>query len=453
MSDRPPRVRPWVRTFAIVAFIILLPVAAVTTWDYVEARRLAALVDGIRASGEPVSLARVVRRAEPGDAARYYDAAAALLDTSGLYEAQGIMRRLDFPHGEGMDALVADIRAWLAKNGEAEALLARATGRDFGAYAPGTDYSYRTDRLLGLAALADLRAIERNEAGDPEGAARAMLQQMEIARPLQATSNDLGVLTGAMVIGRAISSLGPILERQPSGEVLVALQNALARQDRDGVIEQALLSERAFILGQYWDPGSRWFTTPAREPLLRPGGLILRPYVMHLVTRQVQTMNALLETARKPWPQRLDVPPLPGGPPRGSGRLFLARASHSQWATINAHRTRTRYAAAMLAGIRTAITAVAVERYRQAHNGSLPTQLESLVPQLPAVPIDPFSGRPVLYQASGAGYTVYSLGANRSDDGGKGAGTQLRRRWGANQAQDEPLDIGIRVSAGEQPRR
>lgn len=446
MSGRPPRVRPWVRTLAIISFLVLLPVAAITAWDYVEARRLAALVDDIQAHGEPVSLDRVVRQAEPGDAARYYEAAAALLDKSGLYDAQGIMRRLDFPHGEGMDAIVPDIRAWLAKNAEAEELLARATGRDFGAYPPGTEYSYRTDRLLGLATLADLRAIERNASHDPEGAARAVLQQLKIARPLQATTNDLGTVMGALVIGRAMSSLGPILEMQPSDAVLAALQDGLVKQDRDNLIEQALLTERAFVLGQYWDPGRRWFTTPARERPMSARWLMLRPYLMHLVAGQVHTMNGLLETARKPWPQRLDVPPLPGDPPRGSGWLFQVSAAHSQWATINAHRMRTKFGAAMLAGIRTAAAAVAVARYRQASGGSLPQRLEDLVPALlPAVPIDPFSGRAVLFQANGDAFVVYSLGANRADDGGKGAGTHLRRRWGANQAQDEPLDIGIRV--------
>ena len=45
---------------------------------------------------------------------------------------------------------------------------------------------------------------------------------------------------------------------------------------------------------------------------------------------------------------------------------------------------------------------------------------ESLVPDyLAAVPIDPYSGRPLVYRRTGDGYLLYSVGLDGVDDGGQ----------------------------------
>jgi hypothetical protein len=72
---------------------------------------------------------------------------------------------------------------------------------------------------------------------------------------------------------------------------------------------------------------------------------------------------------------------------------------------------------------RAAITAIAVERFRLAHDGHLPAKLDELKPQfLPDVPKDPFDGRPLRFKLLSPGYVVYSVGANRVDNGGKERG-------------------------------
>jgi hypothetical protein len=68
--------------------------------------------------------------------------------------------------------------------------------------------------------------------------------------------------------------------------------------------------------------------------------------------------------------------------------------------------------------MRDAQTAIAVERYRLA-NGRLPNQLRDLTPTfLPAVPADPFDGKPLRYKPLAKGYVVYSVGEDREDNGG-----------------------------------
>jgi hypothetical protein len=63
-------------------------------------------------------------------------------------------------------------------------------------------------------------------------------------------------------------------------------------------------------------------------------------------------------------------------------------------------------------------TAIACERYRLA-NGRWPAALDDLSPDYIAeVPPDPFAGRPIRYAVEDKGILLYSVGADRTDDGG-----------------------------------
>jgi hypothetical protein len=69
---------------------------------------------------------------------------------------------------------------------------------------------------------------------------------------------------------------------------------------------------------------------------------------------------------------------------------------------------------------RLAAIAVAATSYRL-KTGRLPARLEDLVPEfMPAVPVDPFDGKPMkMAAAPGGGMVIYSVGADFKDDGGK----------------------------------
>lgn len=55
----------------------------------------------------------------------------------------------------------------------------------------------------------------------------------------------------------------------------------------------------------------------------------------------------------------------------------------------------------------------------RAENGKYPTQLSELTPKYVAeVPLDPFSGKPLLYRPQPNGYVLYSVGLKGKDDGG-----------------------------------
>ena len=72
-----------------------------------------------------------------------------------------------------------------------------------------------------------------------------------------------------------------------------------------------------------------------------------------------------------------------------------------------------------LANVRLALTAVALEQFRAAHN-QYPATLSELTPgYLTTTPVDPFDGQLLRYGKRAAGYVLYSIGPDLKDDGGK----------------------------------
>ncbi|HXL09343.1 MAG TPA: hypothetical protein VN966_03910, partial [Candidatus Bathyarchaeia archaeon] len=64
--------------------------------------------------------------------------------------------------------------------------------------------------------------------------------------------------------------------------------------------------------------------------------------------------------------------------------------------------------------------AFALEWYRREHK-SYPKKLDALTPEyLKETPIDLFTGKPLIYRSFPSGYTLYSVGVNGEDDGGRG---------------------------------
>lgn len=74
-----------------------------------------------------------------------------------------------------------------------------------------------------------------------------------------------------------------------------------------------------------------------------------------------------------------------------------------------------------LARLRLAITALAIEQFRN-QRGELPDTLDALKPGfLAEIPEDPFTELEMAYRRLPKGYVIYSVGRDRMDDGGKEA--------------------------------
>jgi hypothetical protein len=455
VSDRPPRVRPGFRRLAIGAFIVLTPIALHTAWDHYEARRLAQLVTDIRSRNEPVvsPLAGIGPRSQSSqNAARYYEAAAALVEPgAALYGPTGLLHRMETAPVADRSRLLEELRAWLERNREAETLLTRATELPFEGYLPGTDYSFRFDRLYRLVNVANFRAFERLEAGDAEAAADAVVRQLRIGRPLTAGGpTNLSILNFSGVLSRSLPAMGGLIESGPSDVALQRVQTAIRELDNDAAIEQSTIAERAFWLGRHWDDRRHWY---ARQ---RDGsGLewyLVRPYMTRRLIATGQIMSELIANARRPWPERLevDVPPQPSTNRVTSAFPFLSRVQ-VEYTLRHSYRSRASAVANSLVLGRTADAAIAVARYQRAAGGALPRSLGDLVPAyLTAVPIDPFTGREVRYSRSADRYVVYSFGPDKKDDGGVQV-TDPAWASGMRRSRNPPPDLGVSVRI--QPKR
>ena len=451
-SGPAPGRRSRVRRVGILLFVLLLPVAAWSLWDYVEARRLSRVVSEIRGRGEPITMLSPQTRVEdtPGNAAGYYDAAGAVLDRRALHDGKdSIMQGLRYGREE-RSAVIAKIGQWLAANAEAERLLDRATDAEFLGFQPGTEYNYRFDRMTGLATLAEMRRIERVAAGDADRAARAVVMQLRIART---GSPGLfgGDSMGWWTIERGLLELDSVLETKPAEPALARLASALAEHDRDSAIENAALRSRAYLIDSVWNESSDWygrsrvrFSASPFEPLVF---LLYRPWFGHKVNRAVRLMNAAVEQARKPWPDRATF--VTDEPAQTTPKFLGFKFDHPVAVAAVLHREQVKWTSRNLAALRTCETAVAIERYRLAHAGALPTTLDELVPALlPKVPIDPFSGAAVRFKRLDDRYVVYSFGTNRKDDGGTEL-TGPTPKTGRRDQLDAAPDIGVQVTLTE----
>ena len=443
------RVRRGFRRVAVAIVVVLLPVAAWNLWDYIEARRLAGLVDEIKRRGEPVEVPaeKFGDFERPENAAPYYDAAAAILDRRELYGSTGINSTLYHRPQDRVTAMTR-VREWLQQNAEAERLLDIATDREFMGFRPGSRDSLSSDRMSGLARLAALRAAERADAGDGNSAARAMYVQLRVARTMQpeAWTSDFA----AYSVERALQEIGPVLEANAGEQALDRLQQAIVAQDRDAGIEASALQLRAQLIASMWDHSRDWYGRPrvrfnADRPIDPLIYHVSRPWFAHRLNGEIKVMNRAVEQARKAWPERLHFEG-PDAPPRPPGRflgIFSLDYPAGVLRYLNHHRARG--LGRMLAYVRTSAPAIALMRYRAAHGGALPATLDALVPgYLPKVPVDPFSGHPVRFKALGDGFVVYSLGANETDEGGTTRIEEKQRVANARSSRD-PLDYGVHV--------
>ena len=448
MSAATSRVRPAIRWFAVIAFALLLPIAAHSLWDYIEVRRLARELENIRAAGEPVTEREALGMDEPAPAdargaADYYLAGAMLALGTRSYDVTNPVREwlaAPSPSRAQLELLVKPLQALVAATHDAAELADRATPLAFTRLTAGTEYSYRSASLAALSGAIAARTLNESIAGNGDAAVDSLITGLRLRRALStplwrpdADSTD------------AVLSL-----THPSAEALRRLDAVLADQDRPDFAHQSFLRQRALYVERIWrqtygpDPGApRQFTLPARTPLQ----YVWRPWYSHHMVNMLRTWAELVEISKLPWPKKIHAgeqlrrTPTTEDYLQGEriGNVFVFRGLPFEMLARSID-------AAPLVMDRCARIAVAVERFRLDHK-QIPDALADLVPgYLAAIPEDPFTGQPLLFRRTSDAYTIYSVGSNVNDDGGDlrsetkgdaGPARSPRRNRGA--------DVGMRV--------
>lgn len=121
-----------------------------------------------------------------------------------------------------------------------------------------------------------------------------------------------------------------------------------------------------------------------------------------------------------------------------SSNSFLRNFGLNPAVTFHLYHTTAAQAEALVA-------VIAILRF-EADAGRLPESLDELVAAgyLRFVPIDPYSGKSLVYKVVGEGFELYSVGENFSDDGGAVEAVTRRtrrRRYGERETERGPSDI------------
>jgi hypothetical protein len=295
---------------------------------------------------------------------------------------------------------------------------------------------------VGMPHIADVRegclllcaeAVLCAEEGDPNGATRAIEAALHVACSLDQEPIMLSHLVYMEGVSWAAAALEWVLNAVPfTEEQLARLHRAFSGIHANDALLRAVMGDRCLLLGAFEKPkvlSRRRFSKVPPIALLEvydAVGLAAREGIIFL-----DYLDECLRIAHLPAFQR---PAAIGAAEAHYGRsrkgvLLGLVDTRSMPAMIG-------YELKHVAQLEIARTLLVVERYRLAH-GSLPKTLDQLVPGcLAAVPEDPFDGAPLRYKRLHRGFLVYSVGEDRTDDGGR---EEPRKKQG------ETYDLVFRV--------
>lgn len=277
-------------------------------------------------------------------------------------------------------------------------------------------YKARLDSVRASVLLLSLRTLESILSGDGDAAANSIISSLKLMRIFDFKPTMTVYTAKILFITQLCQDIHTMLEHsRPSDKSLLKLQQALSEVIGPDALERMFYAERVYQieLGRNLIPGkvsSRLLQQevpdlPERLSLPRSSWGRLR--LRQLATKFLRDMALLITSVRHPWPEPLDTI---------AENLRASEEKSNNLITNSA--TTINITAETYAFVRCITLAIAVERYRRTQ-GQLPNSLDNVIgTYIDSVPLDPFTGKKLLYNFDKEGYAVYSAGINRKDDGG-----------------------------------
>ncbi len=438
--------RGW-RVILIVLFgglaVLAVLIAAVTIKFRAEDRQARAEIqkrlDALRAAGQPLTAQDLANRyPDPPperDARRMLQPALAKLsvpdtDKFPLFIGGGLLD-LTVPLDE---PTVAEAQHWLERN---QATLDAIPWEQLPGSWIGSGFTNGLDRitespshLTDLTRLLCMDALVQAEQQHPKDAVEGLSRALAVGNTLK---NDVPV--HFMLKGAIHMSVCQALER--------VLNRVRLMDDDVRQLQARLTITNVQATKEYWGDerclglsvadALRTKATQIKNASLSPIVRLLKAYQTRLVYRDDELLDYL------EWHDRcmaaVAMPMTNAFPAIAAIDREVDAASHRKVSFLNAFRksgseffylTRPRFLGFLagevkcVAAERTAATALAIERWRLAHDSRLPNSLSDLVPDfLPSVPMDPFDDQPLRFKKLDHGYVIYSVGPDFADDGGK----------------------------------
>jgi len=425
-----------IRVLLTLLIVVTAALVVRAVFNFTEGRKLARTLADLKGRGIPLSLADLASPCPEADnAARLWKAAEELLafdknDALVINEAnQAFICGNPFATGQA-----EAVSRLIEKNRQAIQLVLEAAGKPCFQYGDMKVNAVMKElpkaiEMIRASRLIVFDAVFAAERGDVEGA----LGRLGAGFRFASKTTDQGpLIMGLVAIAEQklfLYGLGRVAQERAieTGLLLSALQGFEPGLWKE-TLSKSVRGERVFYLdaGRILIRGSRdqqvlVGKTFVDEKLTRgysAAGLLLlwlgRPLIKHDLIRGLLRYEEVEAQARRPFYETKEF-----------REKYEREIRAFPWHAILSRLAVPEMSAALLkqstleALALTARTGLACKIYKN-QNGRYPDDLADLVPGiLPEVPVDPFTGKPLIYRLEGAGFIVYSLGSNEKDDGGR----------------------------------
>jgi hypothetical protein len=429
LSEKQPL--PWWRRILLGFVLIAMALVAVLILiGYLAERQLGEEIVKISQTGEPVTFSDLEADLDQSgtheDAARYY--AEALDGIS--QESLEVLRRFNTFYLKNMGFLPVSQFPSVVREKVAQHLsnLRPVLERfDKGAALPLSRFEIGIDQGIQVCKarldcaqtaiiLLSLRTLDMKLCAEDDAAVNSAISMLKMVRIFD--THPVMVLHGAKLafVGLACNDIVLLLGYgRHSEKSLAELQQVLSETIASNALERMFFAERVYQteIGRNLIPehiASRFLQDKVPdlpERLSLPASRWTRLRQRQASVRYFHDMAQSITASRRPWPEPLDA------------MVYDVPASKEKPSNVLSSSTAfIRLTGKILALVRCTILAVAIERYRLSR-GELPGSLNDLSPPyIDSIPLDPFTGKKLLYKRVGETYLVYSVGINRRDDDG-----------------------------------
>jgi hypothetical protein len=302
---------------------------------------------------------------------------------------------------------------------------------------PFTNIQY-LPRLKGAAQVLRAQAAVAAMQSNSAVAAEAIVGMFAAGRSMALEPLVISQLVAYAIDALAIQTLQYVLNATTfSDSQLLAMQRAVAKADDAENAARGLIGERAFFISGLADPAAyiaayRGMPANGLEEILAEAFVFPLTRITGFWERDlrfgIDALTTSIGFARLPDPQRVYSATNSSALTAQAKRRYYILSSF----LLPALEKYVLRDASHRAQLRAALVAIAIERFRLAHDGKVPGDLSSLVPAyFDKVPVDPYDGLPLRYKHTNSGYVAYSIGPDSKDDGGiePPAGSKPKALW------------------------
>lgn len=422
---KPPKTLIKIGLVLLIIATVVLAIRAI--FNYTEGRKLVRALAELKDQGIPVSAKDLASPCPDEDnAARLWKAAENLLVIKD--KDKGILSRafLDLVAPKPMDPLHRGALArMIARNEKALQLLHEMADMPCFLYRDPEDPLIGTRifdaiKMMMATRLLGFDALLRADQGDVQAAVDGIRSGLRFT-PKVAQEGALVTHLVAVADTRMLAYfLGAICrEKKINDDTLLQLMVELEPKPWRERLAQAIKGECVFYIevGTHAARGTRkeiayLFGEPSYLNDIRTW--LVRPFVKADIRKTLPRFLELEAQAQLPYYKSRDFL-----------RAQTQRSQKLPWYSFVSKFTLGNFESAFLkraqleAALLISRTGLACKLYKN-RTGEYPNSLEALVPGvLKEIPIDPFTGKPLVYRREGEGFIVYSLGSNEKDDDGR----------------------------------